>query len=91
MPEGFAPTNFTTDRIPDPPPGQFTQTPGIDDLQAARVSYIPNDVLMPRKKFDAWYSNDDDPNTPSTASLRTVGPDEVSRPEITDDPDPDNP
>jgi prepilin-type N-terminal cleavage/methylation domain-containing protein/prepilin-type processing-associated H-X9-DG protein len=48
---GFAPTNFTPSRIPDPPAGQFTQTPGFNDMQAPRLSYVPNEVIMPRKKF----------------------------------------
>ncbi len=53
QPAGFAPTNFTTDRIPEPPPGQATQTAGVDDMQAPRLSYVPNEIIMPRKKFSA--------------------------------------
>jgi prepilin-type processing-associated H-X9-DG protein/prepilin-type N-terminal cleavage/methylation domain-containing protein len=50
---GFAPTNFTVDRIPEPPPGQITQTDGVDDMQCPRLSYVPNEVILPRKKFSA--------------------------------------
>ncbi len=64
VPHGFAPTNFTTMRIPSPPPGQFTETPagnygppntawypGVDDRQAPRLSYCANEAVMPRKKY----------------------------------------
>ena len=53
QPGGFAPTNFTTERIPDPPAGQGTQTAGVNDMQCPRLSYVPNEVIMPRKKFCA--------------------------------------
>ena len=48
---GFAPTNFT-----DPsnaPAGQVPQYPGVQDYQADRLSYIPNELLLPRKKYAA--------------------------------------
>ncbi|HRU04479.1 MAG TPA: prepilin-type N-terminal cleavage/methylation domain-containing protein [Candidatus Brocadiia bacterium] len=48
---GFAPSNFTPERIPNPPPGQSTQTVGWDDKQAPRLSYVCNEAIMPRKKF----------------------------------------
>src|SRR5262249_51669796 len=48
---GIAPTNFI-----DPtnaPGGQIPQTPGVQDNQAARSSYIANELVMPRKKYAA--------------------------------------
>jgi prepilin-type N-terminal cleavage/methylation domain-containing protein/prepilin-type processing-associated H-X9-DG protein len=64
---GWAPANFTQNRIPNPPAGQSSQniaTPtantytedgilvtGIDDMQAPRLSYVVNEAIMPRKKF----------------------------------------
>jgi prepilin-type N-terminal cleavage/methylation domain-containing protein/prepilin-type processing-associated H-X9-DG protein len=47
---GFAPTNFTDGNAP---PGQIPQTPGIQDVQAVRMSYIANELFMPRKKYAA--------------------------------------
>jgi prepilin-type processing-associated H-X9-DG protein len=79
-PLGFAPTNFTTDRIPDPPAGQVTQTAGIDDIQAPRLSYCANELMMPRKKFAAWYDNLGGTNT---AMLTLVNPDFVTSPDQT--------
>jgi len=40
-------------RIPAPPPGQTSldKTNELDDAQAPRVSYVPNESIMPRKKF----------------------------------------
>jgi prepilin-type N-terminal cleavage/methylation domain-containing protein/prepilin-type processing-associated H-X9-DG protein len=76
VPGGWAPTNFTTGRIPTPPAGQASQdTTGTkDDKQAPRLSYVANEALMPRKKFAAWY----DANTPpGTGNLRLVSVDEV--------------
>lgn len=46
--KGWAPTNFTNN---DAPAGQIPQTSGIQDLQAPRLSYVANELLMPRKKF----------------------------------------
>ena len=61
-PHGWAPTNFTTysaatalGRIVSPPAGPTSLTPGLDDRQAARLSYTANEILMPRKKFSAAY------------------------------------
>lgn len=55
VPGGFAPTDHTTTRVPTDPASngvmQLTQTAGIDDQQAARLSYVANEVLMPRKKY----------------------------------------
>ena len=51
---GFAPTNFTDGNAPG---GQIPQTPGVQDLQASRMSYICNELLMPRKKFAAVPQN----------------------------------
>ncbi|HOX39241.1 MAG TPA: DUF1559 domain-containing protein [Candidatus Brocadiia bacterium] len=68
---GWAPTNFTAARLPDPPAGQATQTAGIDDRQVARLSYVANEAIMPRKKFDA--AHDQDPlSTSKTDKLRQV-------------------
>jgi len=47
---GFAPTNFTNSNAPG---GQIPQTAGIQDVQADRMSYIANELLMPRKKYAA--------------------------------------
>ncbi len=49
-PGGFAPTDFTTTRIPNPPSGQSSEK-AFDDYQAPRLSYVVNEVIMPRKKF----------------------------------------
>ena len=75
-PGGWAPTNFTTARIPTPPPGQVSQdtTNTIDDQQAPRLSYVGNEAIMPRKKYSAGH----DANTPpGTANLCLVSADEV--------------
>jgi len=65
VPHGFAPTNFTSVRIPAPPPGQVSEinptNPKIttvkefyaDDRQAPRLSYVANEAIMPRKKYCA--------------------------------------
>jgi len=64
IPHGFAPTNFTTTRIPAPPPGQYSETPakaGVyaadDDRQCPRLSYVANEAVMPRKKYCAEHDN----------------------------------
>jgi len=73
---GWAPTNFTLARIPDPPTGQVSQdTSGaIDDRQAPRLSYVANEVLMPRKKYSAAH---DAASPPGTSNLRQVATDDV--------------
>ncbi|HCD32252.1 MAG TPA: hypothetical protein DER01_07575, partial [Phycisphaerales bacterium] len=55
---GWAPTNFTEDFVPDPPAGQAPKTPGgtVDDKQAPRLSYVANEVIMPRYKYSALKS-----------------------------------
>ncbi len=79
---GWAPTNFTYERIPEPPAGQATQTAGIDDKQVPRLSYIPNESIMPRKKFSA--AHDQDPtSTATTSHLCQVSADEITAPERT--------
>ncbi len=79
---GWAPTNFTYERIPNPPSGQATQTAGIDDMEVPRLSYIPNEAIMPRKKFSA--AHDQDPtSTATTAHLCQVSADEITAPERT--------
>jgi len=63
VPHGFAPTNFTTIRIPSPPPGQTSETPAgatysaVDDRQAPRLSYVANEAVMPRKKYCQSHDN----------------------------------
>jgi prepilin-type N-terminal cleavage/methylation domain-containing protein/prepilin-type processing-associated H-X9-DG protein len=54
---GWAPTCFTTPPI-EPPYGQValqTTKPSVDpnamDIQVPRIAYIPNELLMPRKKY----------------------------------------
>jgi prepilin-type N-terminal cleavage/methylation domain-containing protein/prepilin-type processing-associated H-X9-DG protein len=79
-PGGFAPSNFTPTRISDPPAGQATQTVGLDDQQAPRLSYVPNEAIMPRKKFSALH---DQTSATNTAKLCLVSPDEVEAPERT--------
>jgi len=77
---GFAPTNFTLDRIPNPPPGQGTQTADLDDYQAPRLSYVANELIMPRKKF----CDDRDQRSPvpdaTSKDLCYVSADEVKDP-----------
>jgi prepilin-type N-terminal cleavage/methylation domain-containing protein len=56
---GLAPTNFnnlSTGTKPNNsgagfPAGQLPQTAGVVDIQAPRISYIPNELIMPRKKY----------------------------------------
>ncbi len=58
---GLAPTNFNHTNTGDKPnnsgygvpAGQTPQTIGIIDEQAPRVSYVPNELIMPRKKYAA--------------------------------------
>jgi prepilin-type processing-associated H-X9-DG protein/prepilin-type N-terminal cleavage/methylation domain-containing protein len=76
---GFAPTNFTTWRIPSPPPGQVTQTAGLDDRQVPRLSYVVNEAIMPRKKFSA--AHDNNPlSTATNRNLRLVRSEEIDNP-----------
>ncbi len=77
---GFAPTNFTPTRIPNPPAGQQTQTLGLDDKQAPRMSYVPNEILMPRKKFSSGYDKDNIGTDKCTVDLVYVSADEVKFP-----------
>ncbi len=51
---GFAPTNYTNGNSPA---GQVPQTKGVSDIQAVRMSYICNELIMPRKKFEAIPQN----------------------------------
>jgi len=76
MPGGWAPTNFTSWRIPDPPPGQVSQdTTGTkDDRQAARLSYVANEIIMPRKKYSAAH---DAASPPGTSNLCLVQADAI--------------
>ena len=50
---GWAPTDFTPEFVPDPPAGQTAKNGAIDDAQAPRLSYIGNEVLIPRYKYSA--------------------------------------
>ncbi len=72
--QGFAPTNFTSTRIPTPPFGQVAQSSTFDDQQVARLSYVANECLMPRKKFSAAF---DTANPPGTSNLCLVNQAEV--------------
>lgn len=47
---GVAPTDFLPSNRAAVDSGQTTQTAGVADVQAPRLSYIPNELLMPRKK-----------------------------------------
>jgi len=73
---GWAPTNFTARRIPTPPSGQVSQdtTGTMDDKQAPRLSYVANEIIMPRKKYSDFH---DRASPPGTGNLRLVGSDEV--------------
>jgi prepilin-type N-terminal cleavage/methylation domain-containing protein/prepilin-type processing-associated H-X9-DG protein len=71
---GWAPSNFTTSRIPSPPSGQVSQSTGIDDKQAPRISYVANEILMPRKKYSSAH---DAASPPGTSNLCLVNNDEV--------------
>jgi prepilin-type N-terminal cleavage/methylation domain-containing protein/prepilin-type processing-associated H-X9-DG protein len=76
FPGGWAPTNFTSWRIPNPPPGQASQDTGgtKDDRQAPRLSYVANEIVMPRKKYSPAH---DAANPPGTSNLCLVNADEV--------------
>lgn len=50
--KGWAPTCFTTPPV-DPPAGQTSLRPGVMDDQAYRLSYVANELLLPRKKYAA--------------------------------------
>lgn len=71
---GWAPSNFTLDRIPLPPAGQVAQSSTIDDKQAPRLSYVANEIIMPRKKYSAAK---DLSSPPGTSNLCLVSADEV--------------
>ncbi len=73
---GWAPTNFTPGRIPNPPAGQAAQSSTIDDRQAPRLSYVANEVIMPRKKFSVAHDNDP-ASTANTKNLCLVSADEI--------------
>jgi prepilin-type N-terminal cleavage/methylation domain-containing protein/prepilin-type processing-associated H-X9-DG protein len=71
---GFAPSNFTSTRIPEPPSGQAPQSGTVDDKQAARLSYVANEAIMPRKKYSFAH---DQASPPGTGNLRLVTTDEI--------------
>lgn len=76
IPGGWAPTNFTAWRVPDPPAGQVSQDASgtKDDKQAARLSYVANEAVMPRKKYSFAQ---DASSPPGTSNLRQVEVDTV--------------
>ena len=85
VPGGWAPTNFTSWRIPSPPGGQASQdaTDTIDDRQAPRLSYVVNEAIMPRKKFSSAHDAVAQAATPvgaNTANLTLVNADWVDDP-----------
>ncbi len=82
-PQGFAPNHFTTTRIPNPPPGQ-TSSPDFvgDDMQAPRLSYIPNEVILPRKKYSAAYDAQGNAGK-TTSGLTLVSADVIDHPQMT--------
>ena len=47
--KGWAPTCFTTPPV-EPPPGQ-TPLNNSNDVQAPRLSYVANELVIPRKKY----------------------------------------
>ncbi|HVP11415.1 MAG TPA: type II secretion system protein [Phycisphaerae bacterium] len=76
-PGGWAPSNFTTARIPNPPTGQVPQDATRDDKQAPRLSYVANEAIMPRKKFSQAH---DIATPPGTSNLRLVSGDDIESP-----------
>lgn len=74
-PGGWAPSNFTTGRIPNPPAGQAPQSSTLDDKQAPRLSYVANEIVMPRKKYSGAH---DIATPPGTSNLCLVSVDEVA-------------
>jgi prepilin-type N-terminal cleavage/methylation domain-containing protein/prepilin-type processing-associated H-X9-DG protein len=57
LPGGWAPTCFTTPPV-NPPPGQVplqdtkpSVDPNSQDVQVPRLSYVANEMLIPRKKY----------------------------------------
>ncbi len=48
--KGFAPTCFTTPPV-NPPAGQVSLKPGVNDVQVPRISYCANELLLPRLKY----------------------------------------
>jgi prepilin-type N-terminal cleavage/methylation domain-containing protein/prepilin-type processing-associated H-X9-DG protein len=75
-PRGRAPTNFTSWRVPIPPPGQVSldSTDTMDDRQAPRISYVANEIIMPRKKYSPEH---DKTSPPGTSNLCLVNVDEI--------------
>lgn len=50
---GFAPTCYVPGQLnPPAPPGQ-TPLKNVMDIQVPRIAYAPNELLMPRKKYEA--------------------------------------
>ncbi len=87
-PGGWAPSNFTSWRVPSPPPGQSSQdaTNTMDDRQAPRLSYVANEAIMPRKKFSNEHDRIAmaDPTNPAhTGNLCLVDGDDIEAPNNT--------
>ncbi len=85
---GFAPTNFSTERIPEAPAGQISQHDEVaagyplDDKQAARLTYVPNELILPRKKYSTEHDND--PTSPATTrNLCRVKAGQIEAPQMT--------
>jgi prepilin-type N-terminal cleavage/methylation domain-containing protein/prepilin-type processing-associated H-X9-DG protein len=76
-PGGWAPSNFTSVRIPNPPPGQAPQDATKDDRQAPRLSYVANEAIMPRKKYSSAH---DTASPPGTSNLRLVASEDIESP-----------
>jgi prepilin-type N-terminal cleavage/methylation domain-containing protein/prepilin-type processing-associated H-X9-DG protein len=79
---GFAPTNFSVEWIPNAPAGQVPQNDDVNDKQAPRLSYVANEIMMPRKKFNTAHDLRfaDGLESAGTAKLVLVMSDEVLEP-----------
>lgn len=55
---GFAPSNFIGDNNGyGAPAGQTSQNPAVQDIQAPRLSYISNELILARKKYAGMPNN----------------------------------
>jgi prepilin-type N-terminal cleavage/methylation domain-containing protein/prepilin-type processing-associated H-X9-DG protein len=80
LPGGFAPMDFTSTRIANPPAGQYAQNSTIDDQQVPRLSYVVNEVIMPRKKNSPAYDAANKSSSNYTGDLCLVTNDELRAP-----------
>jgi prepilin-type N-terminal cleavage/methylation domain-containing protein/prepilin-type processing-associated H-X9-DG protein len=83
---GWAPADFTTwsaatntGRIINPPAGQAAQSRVLDDRQCARLSYTPNEILMPSKKFSSAHDADAPPGTGSLCYVNRIEVEDIQR------------